>query len=93
MTDRYDALGVREDKNGKAWFTRLGSAFPTRDGLGYTVLLDAIPAPADGQYKIILTVPKPKDEKPQQQSRGQSRGGYSGGGVDDESIPFSMEWR
>lgn len=59
--ERMDALTVREDKNGKAWFTKIGSAFPTRDGLGYSVLLDAMPASVEGQYKIILTVPKPKD--------------------------------
>lgn len=85
MADRMDALTVREDKNGKGWFTKIGSAFPTRDGLGYSVLLDAMPASVDGQYKIILTVPKPKDDN-------RPSGGNSGGGrksdPDEETIPF-----
>lgn len=86
--ERMDALTVREDKNGKAWFTKVGSAFPTRDGLGYSVLLDAMPASVDGQYKIILTVPKPKDND-------RPSGGNTGGGrksdPDSDGIPFSPQ--
>lgn len=88
MADRMDALTVREDKNGKGWFTKIGSAFPTRDGLGYSVLLDAMPASVDGQYKIILTAPKPKDDS-------RPSGGNSGGGrksdPDSDSIPFGPQ--
>ena len=88
-TERLDALSVREDKQGKAWFSRIGVAWPSKDGLGYTVMLDAMPASTDGQYKIILTVPKPKEDKPQ--------GGYSCGGrradPDSGDIPFIVEYR
>jgi len=85
--ERMDALCVREDKNGKSWFTKLGSAFPTRDGLGFTVLLDAVPAPTEGQYKIILTVPKPKDATAQNRSGGHPRDA-SYAPADDSDLPF-----
>lgn len=58
--ERLDASCVRE-KDGKSFWTRLGVAFPTKSG-GWTVLLDAMPAPVDGQYKIVLFPPKPKEE-------------------------------
>lgn len=58
--ERLDALAVRESGD-KSFFTKIGAAFPNKDGKGFTVLLDAIPAPADGQFKIMLRVPLPKD--------------------------------
>lgn len=57
---RLDAVSVRES-NGKSYFNRIGVAFPSKTGEGYSVLLDAIPAPVDGQFKILLMVPKPRD--------------------------------
>ena len=61
---RLDALSVRES-NGKAYFTKVGVAFPAKNGDGYSVLLDAIPAPVDGQFKIILKTPKERDARPE----------------------------
>jgi hypothetical protein len=58
--ERLDALAVREN-NGKSYFTKIGAAFPNKDGKGYSILLDAIPAPVDGQFKIMLREPLPKD--------------------------------
>lgn len=60
MADRLDALAVRES-NGKSYFSRIGVAFANKDGKGWSVLLDAIPAPTDGQFKIMLREPLPKD--------------------------------
>jgi hypothetical protein len=60
MTTRLDALSARES-NGKTYWTRVGVAFQTKDGTGWNVLLDAMPAPVDGQFKISLMVPKPRD--------------------------------
>jgi hypothetical protein len=60
MSERLDALTVRES-NGKSYFTKVGAAFPNRDGKGYTILLDAMPAPTDGQFKIMLREPLPRD--------------------------------
>lgn len=71
MTERLDALSVRES-NGKSYFTRIGVAFANKDGKGWSVLLDAIPAPTEGQFKIMLREPLPKD-------------GQRGGGSDSKS--------
>lgn len=68
MAERLDALSVRES-NGKSYFTRIGVAFANKDGKGWSVLLDAIPAPTEGQFKIMLREPLPKD--------GQRGGGQS----------------
>jgi hypothetical protein len=74
MADRLDALSVRES-NGKSYFTRVGVAFANKDGKGWSVLLDAMPAPVDGQFKIMLREPLPKDgERGGNGSSGGSRG-------------------
>jgi hypothetical protein len=57
MATRLDALTVRES-DGKSYWTRIGVAFPNRDGAGYRVLLDAVPASTDGQYIIHLREPR-----------------------------------
>lgn len=79
MTERYDALTVRES-NGKKYFTKLGAMFPNRAGDGFTLMLDAIPATTDGQYRIILKRPQENGQRQQQPSRG--------GFDDDDAIPF-----
>ena len=67
MTERLDALSVRES-NGKSYFTKIGAAFPNKSGDGYSVLLDAMPASNDGQFKILLRVPlPPRDDTRQRQ--------------------------
>ena len=76
---RLDALTVRES-NGKSYFTKIGAAFPNKDGKGYTVLLDAVPASNEGQYKIMLREPLPKD--------GQQSSSASSSFDDDIDAPF-----
>jgi hypothetical protein len=57
MANRLDALTVRES-NDKSFWTKIGVAFQNRDGNGYRVLLDAMPAPTDGQFVIHLREPR-----------------------------------
>lgn len=76
---RLDALAVRES-NGKSYFTKIGAAFPAKSGNGFSVLLDAMPAPTDGQYKILLREP---------QERPASGGGAPSSRADlNDDIPF-----
>ncbi len=56
--ERLDALTVRES-NGKSYWTKIGVAFPAKEGAGFTVLLDAMPAPVEGQFKVLLREPLP----------------------------------
>jgi hypothetical protein len=84
MADRLDALSVRESK-GKSYFTKIGAAFQNKDGKGWSVLLDAMPAPVEGQFKIMLREPLPKD--------GERAGSQSGGPRNapadlDDDYPF-----
>lgn len=60
MAERLDALTVRES-NGKSYWTKIGAAFPNKNGVGYIVRLDAMPAPVEGQFSIHLREPLPKD--------------------------------
>lgn len=64
MADRYDAVISRKDKNGKVRYTKIGAAFPAKEGKdGFNIVLDALPMPnAEGQAWISLYVPKERDE-------------------------------
>jgi hypothetical protein len=82
MSERYDALTARES-NGKSYFTKLGAMFPNKSGEGFTLVLDAVPASVDGQYRIILKVPQPRDNQSGGQQGNQQRqqggnGGWTG---------------
>lgn len=95
--ERLDALAVRES-NGKSYFTKIGVAFPNKDGRGWSVLLDAIPAPVDGQFKIMLREPLPKDDRRQSadndradaRRRADGSQGHASSFADDDAgdIPF-----
>lgn len=63
MADRYDVVTSRKDKTGKVRYTRIGAAFPAKDGKdGFNIVLDALPMPnAEGQAWLSLYVPKPKE--------------------------------
>lgn len=84
MSERLDAVSVRES-NGKSYFTKIGAAFPAKNGGGgYSLLLDAMPAPVDGQFKILLMVPKPRDDRG---SAGGNQGCQQQSDLDD-NVPF-----
>lgn len=61
MAERFDVLTVRES-NGKSYFTKLGAMFPNKAGDGFTVILDAIPASYDGQYRLIVKRPQERQQ-------------------------------
>jgi len=52
------AFHVRGGEDAKAYFNRIGSAFPHKDGEGYNILLDALPV--DG--KVVLRTPQERLE-------------------------------
>lgn len=83
MAEHYDVLTARES-NGKTFFTKLGAMFPNRTGEGFTVILDAVPGSTDGQYRLIVKKPQPR-EGDRQQSSGQTRSAYDAG---EEAPPF-----
>jgi hypothetical protein len=74
MTERMDAVTAREYEdsqgNKKTAWTKIGSAWPTRNG-GWSISLDALPLPTLGERgletRIMLMVPKARDEQPRRQ--------------------------
>lgn len=60
---RLEALTVREGKDGKSFWTKIGVAWPNKQGAGYIVRLDAMPAPVEGQFVIHLREPMQKDDR------------------------------
>ena len=60
MKQHLIAYTVRENK-GKSFWTRIGVAFPTENGGGFSLYLEAVPASVDGQYKIIVVPPREEE--------------------------------
>jgi hypothetical protein len=85
--ERLDALSAREGKDGKSYFTKIGAAFPNKDGKGWSVLLDAIPAPTDGQFKVMLREPLPPRDGGGY-SKPDSQGSAPSAADLDDDIPF-----
>ena len=99
MAQRLDALLARKyttrDGDEKTAFTKVGAAFPTRTGDGFTVVLDAFPAPdrESGQFRILLMPPMERDDNRDTRSPRPDRDDpRTGGGARyddmDDSIPF-----
>jgi hypothetical protein len=60
MTDRYDVVSSRKDKDGKWRSIRIGAAFPKGDR--FNIVLDALPMPnAEGQAWLTLFPAKEKE--------------------------------
>lgn len=94
MSDRLDAMHGKES-NGRTYWTKLGAAFKNRSGSGYTLVLDAIPASVDGQYRISLF--EPTNDRGSNSSSGTSYNNSNGRpgadrgqsqNVSDDDIPF-----
>lgn len=90
MTDRYDAVISRKDKNGKVRYTKIGAAFPAKDGKdGFNIVLDALPMPnADGQAWISLYVPKPKDDESAPKRNGSMSDRAMNDDMNGDEVPF-----
>jgi hypothetical protein len=96
---RYDVLSARtykdRDGNERTSFTKLGVAFPMRDKDGFSLSLEAVPAPQDGVYKLLLMPPKEREERgePIRTSSGThyQRGGARPAARDelDDDVPFA----
>jgi hypothetical protein len=60
MAQRYDILTVRRDREGNARFTKIGAMFPSREGEGFAIKLDALPLPDEkGDVWLQVRVPLP----------------------------------
>ncbi|PHR60979.1 MAG: hypothetical protein COA43_04870 [Robiginitomaculum sp.] len=76
-TKAFDAFAIRNDKNGKGHFYKIGAAFAHKDGQGYSV--DMVAAPSNG--RLTLRTPKERLEA----NRGGSQNGANRGKGGDRS--------
>lgn len=85
MTTRYDLIVPREGREGKTFFTKIGVAFPNKDGKGFTLSFEALPLPdKEGNCRVLMREPMEK------QAASPARRGPAP--IDDD-IPFAPEWR
>ncbi|RZN19495.1 hypothetical protein [Bradyrhizobium sp. Leo121] len=78
MTNRYDVVSSRKDKDGKFRSTKIGAAFVKDDRI--SVVLDALPiGNSEGQAWLTLFPAKPKEGKQADASSAETM---------DDSIPF-----
>lgn len=84
MAERMDVLtGRTDEKSGKTYWTRIGVAFEAKSGEGWDVMLDALPVSG----KMILRVPKPREDKPVA-DKGRATNPARGGGDFNDEVPF-----
>lgn len=85
--ERLDAICGTKSKDGqKTYWTKVGSAFPNKNG-GYTLYLDYVPTGRsdDGKTVIVLAQPKERTDAP----RGQRAIGQQSRQRDmDDEVPF-----
>lgn len=62
MIERFDVVYAKE-ANGKTYWNKVGAAFINKSGNGYNLVLEAIPVPIDGSYKLYLFEPRKEDNK------------------------------
>lgn len=64
MTQRYDVLSPRPKKDGGTYFMKIGAAFTSKDGEGFSISLDALPIPdKDGKVWLSMKPAKPREER------------------------------
>lgn len=82
---RLDAMVARPGKDGKTYWTRIGTFWPAKDGKpGGQVVLDALPIPdKEGRVSISLFEPRERDG-------GKPTGGAPSRGNSDlmDEVPF-----
>ena len=79
MNKRFDITVPKEGKNGKNYYTRIGTAF--ENDKGFTLYFDALPtADKEGVTKALMFEAKAKDA---------SASGHASPSALDDEIPFS----
>jgi hypothetical protein len=90
---RLDILQPRKGGDGKTYWTKLGSAWPAKQGSGYSLTFEALPLQSlndkgELECRVLLREPLPKDGDRAAPARngGGGRGGFSDDLNDD--VPF-----
>lgn len=81
---RYDLCTGREDNKGVKRWQKVGVMFPSKEGDGFSIKLEALPLPNDkGEVWVSAFVPRDKDEQPARKAPARSSRRD-----DDDEIPF-----
>lgn len=65
MTNRYDVVSAKKDREGKTRWTKIGVMFPAKQGDGFTIKLEAYPLPNEqGEVWISAFVPRENEGSP-----------------------------
>ena len=85
MSTRFDICTPRKSRDGKTFWTKIGTAWQSDKGI--QLVFDALPLPdAEGRCVASLFEPKPRDDAPR------GNGGSYGSRLqsdDDSDIPFA----
>jgi hypothetical protein len=76
MADRYDVCVPREGKEGKTYWTKIGTAWPSKQGDGLNIVLEALPLGA----KMSCFPVKDRDAKPQPKQQADT--------FNDDNVPY-----
>lgn len=70
MSERLDAIHGVKSKTGKTYWQKVGTAFRSKSGNGYTLYLDYLPLNRsdDGKIVLMLSEPRQKDGSPPSRS-------------------------
>ena len=77
---RYDLIVPRVGREGKTFFTKIGVAFPNKDGKGFTLSFEALPlTDKEGNCRVLMREPMERNA-PQERAPARSE--------PDDDIPF-----
>ena len=94
MSTRYDLIVPRPGRDGKTYFTKIGVAFPNKDGKGFSLSFEALPlTDEEGTCRVLMSEPMERDGEPlRQAARGGGNAPPAGAGPIDDDIPFNVPW-
>lgn len=88
MTNRKDIMSPRKSRDGKTFWTRIGTAWLNDNG-GIQLVFDALPIP-DAEGRVVANLFEPREPQQRQQGGGyqQNNSAPAQGGALDDEIPF-----
>jgi hypothetical protein len=90
---RMDVLQPRKGKDDKTYYTKIGVAFPTKDGTGYMISFEALPMPGPDGCRVLMMPPREQDAPPRASGGRAEPSRAARVGHDADEIPFAAEWR
>ena len=87
MATRYDLLTSRKDKDGKSRYTKIGVMFPSKQGDGFSIKLEALPL-ANEQGEVWIGAYPPREDDGQRKPQPAQSSRNTSAEIDDQDIPF-----